>query len=208
MRFLSLACALAVLAPAALAETTPPHLVGAALDGAPWNVNSGGIAAFDVTISETGTVTSADVVQDMAPYGGQLAAALPSWRFEPARAGSKAVPSRVLVIGFFRPPMLTFAAPDNPRYKNTTAPAALPWPTHVVVAPYPPNALGDGKVALEVDVTDEGAVSAARVVSPQTAFDSSASDTVKQWQFRPASEGNKPVASRVFAVFSFVGTTP
>ena len=59
-------------------------------------------------------------------------------------------------LGFFRPPGTTFAAPENPRYKSTTAPEELPWPTSVLVPPYPMNALGSGKVVLEADISDAG----------------------------------------------------
>src|SRR5262245_50367394 len=133
-----------------------------------------------------------------------LGEALPGWRFEPAREGGRAVPSRVLVLGFFRPPAISFAPPENPRYKNTTAPEDIPWPTAVSVPPYPPNALGSGKVVVEADISDAGRVTAARVVSPATAFDSAAADAARQWTFRPATRANRAIASRAFLVVSFV----
>ncbi|HEY5907123.1 MAG TPA: energy transducer TonB, partial [Vicinamibacteria bacterium] len=102
----------------------------------------------------------------------------------------------------------TFAAPESPRYKSTTAPEELPWPTSVLVPPYPMNAVGSGKVILEADVSDSGTVTAARILTEPTPVDSGSSDTLRQWKFRPASRGNRDVASRVFVVFSFVGTTP
>jgi TonB family protein len=193
---------------AAQGSTSPPRLLAAELEAAPWNVTSGGIAAFDVKIDARGSVTSTDLVQDVAPYSGMLREALPSWRFEPAREGGHAVPSRVLVLGFFHPPATSFAAPENPRYKDTKAPAELPWPTSVVVPPYPPNALGSGKVVLEADISNHGRITRTHVLTPPTAFDSAASDSLRQWQFRPANRGNRDVASRAFFVFSFVGTTP
>jgi TonB family protein len=147
-------------------------------------------------------------VQDLAPYGAMLRAAIPRWRFEPAREGGRAVPARLLVIGFFPPPALTFAAPENPRYKDTTAPDEIPWPTWVAVPPYPPNAKGSGKVIVEADVSDQGAVTGARVVSPTGAFDSAALDTARQWRFRPAWRNNREAPSRAYLVFSFIGTTP
>ena len=116
--------------------------------------------------------------------------------------------SRVLVLGFFRPPGTTFATPESPRYKSTVAPAEIPWPTAVVVPPYPPNALGSGKVVMEADVSDAGKVAGLRVLSTATPFDGAAQDTARQWTFRPASRGNREVASRAVLVFSFIGTTP
>ena len=184
-----------------------PHLTGAQLDPTPWNVTSGGIAAFDVRVDDKGAVTSAEVVQDMAPYADMLDQAVGGWRFEPAREGGRAVPSRVLVLGFFRPPQLMFAAPENPRYKGVAAPPELPWPSSVVVPPYPPNVLGSGRVVLEADISSHGLVTAARVLSPPGAFDSSAVQSLQQWKFRAAHAGNRDVASRAFVVVSFLGPT-
>jgi hypothetical protein len=185
-----------------------PRLVAAELGPAPWNVQSGGIAAYDVQVDEQGAVTSAEIVQDVAPYGAMLGDALPSWRFEPAREGGQPVASRVLVLGFFRPPGITFAAPESPKYKSTVAPDDIPWPTSVAVPGYPLNATGSAKVVLEADVSDAGAVAGARILTPPTPFDGASREAIRQWTFRPASRGNRDVASRAFLVFSFVGTTP
>lgn len=193
---------------AAQGDVSLPRLLAAELEPAPWNVQSGGIAAFDVSVDKKGAVTSADLVQDVAPYGGMLGGALPRWRFEPVREAGQAVSSRVLVLGFFRPPGTTFATPENPRYKNTTAPEELPWPTSVVVPPYPPNALGSGKVVVEADISEAGRVTGTRVLTTATAFDGAAVDSLRQWKWRPARRANREVASRAFVVLSFVGTTP
>lgn len=199
--------AAATLAPAQQGSSSPPRLARAEVGAAAWNVISGGIAAFDVKIDEKGAVTGAEMVQDAAPYGAMLGEALGKWSFEPAREEGKAAASRVLVLGFFRPPMLTFAAPENPRYKGVTAPPELPWPTSVVVPPYPANAVGSGKVILEAEVSSSGTVTGARVVSSAGPFDSAALSTLQQWKFKPASRGNRDIASRAFFIFSFVGTT-
>jgi TonB family protein len=176
------------------------------MDPAPWNVQSGGIAACDARLDDRGQVTAADLVQDVPPYGAMLCDAVRAWRFEPAGEGGQAVASRVLVLGFFRPPATAFAAPDAPRYKSTSAPEELPWPTSVAVPPYPPNALGSGMVVLEADVSDRGQVTQTRILSSAGAFDSAASQAVAKWVFRPARRLNREVPSRAFLVISFVGT--
>jgi hypothetical protein len=194
---------------AAQSAVSLPRLVAAELEAAPWNVaQSGGIAAYDVRLDASGAVASAEIVQDVAPYGTMLGDALPAWRFEPAREDGRGVPSRVLVLGFFRPPGLTFAAPESPRYKGTVAPDEIPWPTSVVPPAYPSNAVGSGKVVLEVDVSDRGAVTGTRILTAPTPFDSASSSAARQWTFRSARKGNREVASRAFFVFSFVGITP
>ena len=188
-------------------EITPPRLLTAEMGSAPLDVRSGGIAAYDVRIDEKGAVAGAEMVQDVAPYGDQLRESLWSWHFEPALEDGRPVASRVLVLGFFRPPMLNFPAPENPRYKTTRAPAEIPWPTSVAPPPYPPNALGNGVVVLEVDVSAGGEVTATRTVSSPTPFDAAATDAARQWRFRPAQREGRDAAARIFMVFSFVATT-
>ena len=198
---------LAAAAAAAQGSWSPPRLAGAAVSAAPWNAQAGGIAAYDVSLDASGAVVSAAIVQDLAPFGALLGEDLRSWRFEPARVGDRAAASRLLVLGFFRPPLLLFAAPSNPTYRNTVAPDEIPWPTAVVVPPHPPNVMGSGKVVIEAEVSSRGAVTAVRVVSATTAFDAAAADTVRRWTFRPAKYEGRPVAARVVLVFSFPAVT-
>src|SRR5205809_464875 len=68
------------------------------------NAQSAGIAAFDVTVDESGAVAAADIVQDVAPYGATLRDAVRGWTFEPAHDQGRASRSRVLVLAFVRPP--------------------------------------------------------------------------------------------------------
>ena len=203
---LLLSGALLVPGVAAQGASTPPRLVAAGLGAAPYHVQSGGIAACEAKLDDRGQVTSVDIVQDLDPYGAMLAGAVPSWQFEPARVDGRAVATPVLVLGFFRPPSTVFAAPEVPRYKTTAAPEGIPWPTSVAVPPYPPNALGSGGVILEVDVSESGAVTGKRVVTPAGAFDSAATGAVQQWTFRPARHQGRAVPSRVFMVLTFTGT--
>jgi TonB family protein len=187
---------------------TPPHVLRAVTPPSPFNVQSGGVAAFAVTVDETGSVAGVDTIQDVAPYGDDLRAALHGWSFEPAREQGRAVRSRVLLVAFLRPPELAVIAPERPRYLETAAPPDLPWPTSVTVPPYPPNALGSGKVILEADVTEEGKVTGARVLNPGSPFDGAATGAAQEWTFRPATRDGRPAAARVYFLFSFVGTTP
>jgi TonB family protein len=187
---------------------TPPHVLRAIAPPSPFNVQSGGVAAFAVTVDETGSVTAVDTVQDVVPYGDALREALRGWSFEPAREQGRAVRSRVLLVAFLRPPELAVIAPERPRYLETAAPADLPWPTSVTVPPYPPNALGSAKVMLEADVTEEGKVTGPRVLNPGSPFDGAATGAAQEWVFRPATRNGRPAGARVYFLFSFVGTTP
>jgi len=204
---LALSLAAAVEA-SAQGHATPPHVLRAIAPPTPFNVQSGGVAAFALTVDETGSVTAVDTIQDVVPHGGVLREALRGWSFEPAREQGRAVRSRVLLVAFLRPPELAVIAPERPRYLEATAPADLPWPTSVTVPPYPPNALGSGKVILEADVTEEGKVTGARVLNPGTPFDGAATGAAQEWIFRPAARDGRPTQARVYFLFSFVGTTP
>ena len=198
---------LVVATAAAQGAWRPPRLATAQVGDAPWNAQSGGIAAYDVSLDPAGAVIGASIVQDVAPFGALLGEAISSWRFEPARDGGQAVASHVLALGLFRPPVVLFAAPSSPQYRNTVAPDHLPWPTAVVVPPYPPNAMGSGKVILEADISSRGAVTAVRIVSPPTAFDTAAADTARRWTYRPATREGRAVESRAFLVFSFAAVS-
>jgi hypothetical protein len=210
MRRSVLVLTLVALAGAAMAQSgwTPPRLLAGGIGAAPWNVMSGGIAACDVSLDENGRVRSVEVVQDVPPYGARLSDAVRGWGFEAAREGDRRVPARVLVLGFFRPPTLSIQAPENPRYKTTEAPTELAWPTFVAVPPYPANVVGSGVVVMESDVSDDGKVTATRVLNPGSAFDSAARDAAGQWTYRPASRGGRNVESRAFLLFTFTGVTP
>ena len=191
-------------APSVRGEDGPPRLMSAELGPTPWNVISGGIAAFDVSVDDKGDVTGADMVQDVAPYGAMLKEALPSWRFEAAASEGKPVASRVLVLGLFRPPALNFPTPEAPKYKQTTAPDEIPWPTSVVAPPYPANVVaGAGRVVMAVDISDHGVVNTIRVIGGSSPFERVAAAALRQWKFRPVTRGNRTVASRAFIVISF-----
>jgi TonB family protein len=88
------------------------------------------------------------------------------------------------------------------------APDEIPWPTSVVAPAYPTNAVGSGKVVLEVDISDRGMVTGTRILTQPTPFDGASVSAVREWTFRPAVRGNRDAASRAFFVFSFVGVTP
>ncbi len=202
------ALSLAAAALFAQGDFSPAQLQSAQLWPVPFATQSGGIAAFSLSVDETGAVTGLQPVQEFAPYGDLMRSALPKWRFQPARSQGQPVASQVLVLGLFRPPTLAFAAPENPRYKDTQAPDEVPWPTSVTPPNYPANASGSPMVIVEVDVSSNGSVAGARVATEPTAFDSAAVDAVRSWTFRAASRNNRDAASRLYVVLLFIGDIP
>jgi TonB family protein len=205
IKILTPALALAAGLAFAQADFTPARLQSGGFGSVPYGTQSGGIAAFRLEVDASGAVAGSQPVQEFAPYGDAMRQALPAWRFEPAREGGAAVASPILVLGLFRPPALSFAAPEVPRFKETKAPEDVPWPTAVTVQNYPARTTGSGVVILEVEVGREGSVSGTRVVSAASAFDGAATSAVAAWKFRPAMRKNREAASRLYVILTFIG---
>jgi TonB family protein len=79
----------------------------------------------------------------------------------------------------------------------------IPFPTAVTVAPYPPNALGDAVVLIEVQVAPGGRATSARVVRSAPPFDEPALAAGRQWMFRPARLHGQPIAAPAYILFGF-----
>jgi TonB family protein len=113
------------------------------------------------------------------------------------------VESRVLVAGLFRPAMLLPPAPEGFETPDAPPSEEIPYPTSVAIPPYPPNALGSHYVLVEVEVGEAGSVTAARVVSRTSGFDSAALDASREWRFRPAKRAGRPVPTVAYLLFAF-----
>jgi TonB family protein len=200
----------ALLTFAALGAFTPPSLQDARLGPVPFGARAAGLVALDVGVSERGTVADVTVVKAVEPFSEGLARDIHGWRFEPAAEDGRAVASRVLVAALVRPAALLFPAPGAPPPPPAGAPEGMPYPESVVVPPYPPNALGDAAVVVEVEVTAEGRAASAHVVGEPGAFDEPALEAAHGWRFRPARRAGADVPARCYLVFVFraPGTTP
>lgn len=168
----------------------------------------GGQVVLDVTVDAGGVVTRVDAVQATPPYTEVIAAAAGSWRFEPALAlidgRPTAVPGHVLVVAVFRPPSL-YAGPAPgaaPEVRGVPSPG-LPQPESVTMPAYPPTAVGDATVMVEIDMTGRAEAPGYRVVSPTSGFDSAALDAVKAWRFSPPRAPDAPNRLFVYAVLGF-----
>jgi len=200
-----------ILPAAALATAgayEPARLTRGSVDRIPFNVAAAGLVVLDVTIDDRGSVSSIGVVKDVDPFGSILKEAVGGWEFEAAREDGRAAESHIVVAGLFRPAMLLFPAPSGLRPPDTEPPQSMPYPASVAVPPYPPTAIGDDAVLVEMEVNDAGTVEQARVVGGKTsAFNSPALDAARAWVFRPARKGGRAVPSRVYVVFSFRAPT-
>lgn len=160
----------------------PPNTVGWIWDAATVRVDANG---------RPGTSGSAGVVAE----------AVSRWTFEPARDESGPVEGHVLVAACYRPAVL-MAGPES-QAPGMSASPDVPSPTTTVPPAYPPRALGDGVVIVELAIDASGAVKDARVVRSAGGFDGAALDAARQWRFRPAQRAGAPVPAYAYLIFGF-----
>jgi TonB family protein len=170
------------------APAPPPNSIGWA-----WDV-------VDVTVDRTGRVTAKAGLGGTRGWMG-AGSTVGNWTFEPARDGDTAIDSHVLVAACYRAPTLVTGPESAPPRVHATP--DVPSPTTLVPAPYPPNALGDAVVIVELTIDESGAVKDARIVQSGGGFDSPALDTARQWRFRPAQRAGAPVPASAYIVFGF-----
>jgi TonB family protein len=195
--------AAAALVGLAMQSYEPPKLQGGRLEAQKLMTTTAGMVLLDLTVSERGAVTDVRMVKDVPPFGELTKSSIASWRFDPARDNRVATDSRVLVIGLYRPPAMLFPLPDVPSAPAADNDDAVPFPTKLVVPPYPPNRIGSTSVLVVLDIDERGGVTSAQTIGSETGFDDSAVSTARQWEFRPAMEQGRAVASRAYMIVSF-----
>jgi TonB family protein len=174
----------------------------------------GGEVLLELDVAASGEVRSVGVLRTTPPFGDLLRQAVSRWRFEPAREVQEdpdapvAVDSKVLVVGFFRPPTL-YNAPARGEVPKDVAPpsAETPFPTSMVAPIYPPTAYFhmSQTVGVEVEIGVKGEVTSSKLIRPAETEDLStaAMEASKQWRFRPARRDGKAVPAVVCIVFGF-----
>ncbi len=157
----------------------------------------------EVVVNESGRAVSVKPLQE-TPGTPLLAPVVTGWVFRPARVGSAAQATRVLVAGVFRPPIL-LSGPTlgSPPATTSVASREVPSPIVPVNPDYPPRALGDGVAVVEVLVGRDGRVESATLVNSSGGFDAAALDAARRWTFRPAERDGIPVTAYAYLVFGF-----
>jgi TonB family protein len=183
-------------------QWTPARRESGALPPAPTPYDGPGVVAIEVTTSAEGDVVDATVLRATPPFASALRDAVAGWRFEPARSAGQAVASRVLVVGLYRPPSL-FDVGGSAAPSLEEASPEVPAPMEMPLPPYPPLAIGDGRVLLELHIEADGRVETVRSVSGAEPFTASALATVARWCFRPALLQAEPVASFAYVFVSY-----
>jgi len=193
-------CACSAIVLGAQAPAAPQFLSGT-VPGLPQSALGGGEVLVELTIARDGRVSRATPLRTTPPFTEMVVEAVSDWRFAPL--GAMEPDARVLVAAVYRPPVLlgpTLGA--IPRDDAVPSPE-VPFPTAIVMPPFPPMAASGGVVLLEAEVDDTGTVTQARVVRSQPPFDDLAADTARQWKFRPAAPRPQIETTHVFIIFGF-----
>lgn len=166
----------------------------------PVTTTAGGEVLLHVKLDAAGTPELISGILEAPPFAEALREAVRGWQLP--WASVEAGPD-ILVAGVFRSAALleltNLPAPPPP----TMAPIVIPSPVEWTRPPYPPKAMGDAVVIVEVRLGDNGGVRGTRVVRSSPGFDAAATDAAWQWRFRPAVRDGRPVPTIAYLVFGF-----
>lgn len=196
---------------------TPARLSGGAVPIIPVQAVAAGEVVLEVSVDRRGKVTGVKPLRHTAPFTDAMTAAIRTWAFAPAEdapalpAGEaakpsdrKAIDSTVLVVGLFRPPALFAPTLGEPPKNVAKGSGAAPVPMVALEMPsYPPNAMNDGVVLLELDVALHGGITGIDVVRSSPAFDKPAIAAASSLIFAPGRVHDRPVPAYVYVVAGF-----
>jgi TonB family protein len=160
--------------------------------------------AIDLSVDASGRVGGVKALQGTVSSPGFLAPVVTTWRFRPATEHDRPVSSHVLAAALIRPPQL-FDGPTLGTAPTRFAAASedVPYPTVIHRPRYPPLAVGDSAVLVEVLVGINGDVRDAAIVEGAMVFNEEALSTARAWVFRPARHNGQRVAAYAYLVFGF-----
>lgn len=164
--------------------------------------SAGGLTVLELDIAPSGIVTDAVVLDEATPYTDIIRKATVLWRYRPAKIDGRAVSSKALVIGVFRPPVLMGSALPEPTSVHEPT-DAVPYPTTMLVPEYPPTALYEGVAVVEVAIDANGEVHEAKLLSPEEGYDDAALEAATGFRFRAARRDGRPVESYAIIFFGF-----
>jgi TonB family protein len=198
----------------AQAGFVPARYVSGSLPVVPVLVVSGGQVFLEVLVAEDGRVDSIGTLRTTPPFTDAVIEAVRGWRFRPATeaarpsvdqgvAPTRAVAVPVFVAAMFAPPVLIGPTLGQPPQDLLSASDETPSPTVANPAAYPPRALGDGTVLVEVTIDNTGVLTDARVKVSSPAFDAAAMAAARSWSFRPARRHGNAVTAHAYLLFAF-----
>lgn len=195
----------------------PARLSGGAVPIIPIQAVAAGEVVLEVSVDRRGKVTGVKPLRHTAPFTESMTAAIRTWTFTPAEdapampAGEtpkatdrKAMDSTVLVVGLFRPPALFAPTLGEPPKTVAKGSGTAPVPMVALEMPaYPPNAMNDGVVLLELDVATHGGITGIDVVRSSPAFDKPAIAAASSLIFAPGRVHDRPAPAYVYVVAGF-----
>jgi TonB family protein len=193
--------------PARWREGAPPPI--------PVEAVAGGEVFVEVTVTDAGRVSDVAALRSTAPFTQYVLNTVRDWRFQPAEQMGPAdpgdpgslvarrVPSKVMVACIFRPPTLN--GPTLGESPRNVQPAAtdVAVPLNTVTPPYPPMAVVDAVVMVQVIVGINGSVRSAIAVRSAPGFDEAALAAAREWMFRPARIHGLLEETLAYIVFAF-----
>lgn len=195
---------------------SPARLRSGKVPPIPVTAIGGGEVLVDLDVSADGAVTRATPLRSTPPFTQFVLKAVGDWKFFPARdvanadrartgepTSRVAVQSNVLVAAVFRPPSLRAPTLGEPPKDLSSGTHVLPFPLAMIPPLFPPKAVGNGVVLLEVRVSANGAVDDVGVINSAPPFDDASIKAVRQWQFRPSQMHGTPVPTIVYVMLGF-----
>jgi len=180
--------------PARFASGTAPALAPLAPNG--------GLVGLELRIAPSGIVQDAIVIDDSPPFTEEVKKIIRLWKFDPARLEGERTSTRVAVVALFREPILLGGAPPPPKRLSSPSPE-IPYPTSTATPAYPPQAIYEGVVMMEVEVDEKGAVADVETLGQAEGFAAVAVEAARQFRFQPAKRDGRPVRSYAVLVFGF-----
>lgn len=160
---------------------------------------------IDLAVDARGRVGNVKALRATTRPPHLLAPVAATWRFRPAAVGGRPASSHVLAVALIRPPQL-FDGPTLGTEPTTFAapPIDLPVPTVLHRPRYPPLAVGNSLVLVEVLVGPDGHVRAADIAEGTApVFNDEALRAARNWVFRPAHHKGDPVSAYAYIAFGF-----
>jgi TonB family protein len=202
MRARSVVWALVALFSGTREEYVPPRF----LSGEPPRLSplaaGGGIVVAEARIAPSGIVLDLPIVDDAPPFAEEIRRVVRLWRFAPATADGEAVDSRAAIVAIFRAPVLNGGAPPPPR--RVAAPSGeVPYPRNAPTPVFPPQALYEGVVMIEAEVSEGGVVSDVEVLRSAEGFTEVALEAARAFRFEPARREGAPLRAHAVLIFGF-----
>jgi TonB family protein len=177
---------------------------------------SGGEVFLEVLVAVDGRVDAIRTLRTTPPFTEALIEAVRGWRFKPATQATEPstgqtaaltspqpVASPILVAAIFTPPALNGPTSGQSPRDVLFASDETPMPTVANPPVYPPHALRDGTVLVELTIADAGFLTDAQVRVPSPAFDAAALAAARSWSFRTARRHGNAVTTHAYLLVAF-----